>query len=84
MSREELPRIFELIDGLNDRTSPYAYFQDFEKQIKENLIKMKHFLHIESDLTNLDSNAWEQFKRKVVPLFEKSMQIVLGNPLLIS
>jgi hypothetical protein len=71
MSREELPRIFELIDGLNDRTSPNAYFQDFEKQIKENLIKMKHFLHIESDLENLDSNAWEHFKKKVVPLFEK-------------
>jgi hypothetical protein len=72
MSREELPRISELIDSLNDRVSSDTYFQNFENSIAdERSAKRKHFVHIEAELAGLDLASWNHLKKKVGPLFEQ-------------
>ena len=69
MYRNRLQRIFELRDSLADNSSPNVYFQDYENLMATNSVALKHFLDIESDLTRLDTGAWNHLKKDVMPLF---------------
>lgn len=71
MCRCELPRIGEIRDCVQQRGRAGHYFENFDSSLVENPVKRKHFLHLEAELTELDSAAWPQLKEKVVPLFEK-------------
>jgi hypothetical protein len=66
MYRNELPRIYELIDQMP--ASPDGYFIGFDNTTAEDPIKLKHFLDIEKDLQGLDSTSWEQLKTELIPL----------------
>ena len=68
--RLDLPRIYELVDGLEDRASPRAYFQDFEATIPGS-VKWKHFVHLEGELAKLDISAWRALKARAITLLQR-------------
>jgi hypothetical protein len=48
-----------------------AYFLDFEQDLKELPVKLKHFLDIESELQTLDSASWKHLKAELAQLLKK-------------
>ncbi|HEV2418275.1 MAG TPA: hypothetical protein VGX94_10755, partial [Terriglobia bacterium] len=62
MCRRELPRVFELMDLVEDRTSPNAYFQNFERDFC-----VQVWLAREAELEKLDKEAWDFLKNEACP-----------------
>lgn len=67
MSRSELPRVYELIDLIEDRAHHNSYFQNFEHSIEEGVEKRSVWLAREKELQRLDRNAWEFLKNEAFP-----------------
>ena len=61
MFRIQLPRLYELRDLIADRTSPDAYFHDFETLLQDDLA-MAAFVRWEQKLQHLDAHAWKALK----------------------
>ena len=64
--RRQLPRVYELKDP-TDTSHPDAYFQDFERGLRENPSKLNAFLKLERQLAVLDVAAWNDLKERGVP-----------------
>lgn len=62
MCRRELPRVFELMDLVEDRTSPNAYLQNFERDFC-----VQVWLAREAELEKLDKEAWDFLKNEARP-----------------
>lgn len=58
MFRAQMPRIFELVDLVPDRTSPGAYFQNFEENLASSTHIGQTYLRREKELQGLDDRAW--------------------------
>jgi hypothetical protein len=71
MSRQELPRVYELRDRIKDPRSPNAYFQDFDNSIANEPLKKQVWRKREQELRGLDPESWEFLKNEVVPYLEK-------------
>lgn len=63
----ELPRLYELIDLVEDRGAPGAYFQDFENSLSAEPQKKRVWLAREAELSELDENAWDFLKKEAHP-----------------
>jgi hypothetical protein len=61
MFRIQLPRLYELRDLIADRTSPDAYFHDFETLLQDDLARAV-FIRWEEKLQLLDAHAWKALK----------------------
>ena len=69
MHSVDLPRVYELVASL--KGGPRSYFRNFAASLRDNPIKRKHFIDIESELAALDVAAWNHLKANVGPLFMK-------------
>jgi len=67
MSRSELPRVYQLIDLIQERAHPSSYFQNFEHSIEEEVEKRRVWLNREKELQRLDLKAWNFLKNEVSP-----------------
>jgi len=67
----DLPRIREIRDCTVKHDCLGTYFENFDASVVAYPVKYKHFLHLESELADLDAAAWAQLKAQVVPLFQK-------------
>lgn len=67
MSRQVLPRVYELIDLIEDRSDPSAYFQTFDDSIRNEPSKAKVWLARERELQRLDSESWSSLKSETRP-----------------
>ena len=68
--RNEFPRVYELMDMLVDPSHPDAYFQDFEKVLKDQS-GLYEFRKVEGWLAALDDAAWHDLKQRAAPLLLK-------------
>ena len=68
--RNEFPRVYELMDMLVDPSHPDAYFQDFEKVLKDQS-GLYEFRKVEGWLAELDDAAWQNLKQRATPLLLK-------------
>ena len=68
--RNEFPRVYELMDMLVDPSHPDAYFQDFEKVLKDQS-GLYEFCKVEGWLAALDDAAWHDLKQRAAPLLLK-------------
>lgn len=57
MSREELPRVYELRDPINDPTATGAYFQDFDNSIRDEPSKKQAWLVWDQEFQRLDPDS---------------------------
>jgi hypothetical protein len=73
MCSAELPRVYELVASL--KGAPKSYFKNFAASLRDNPIKRKHFVDIETELAALDAAAWDHLKANVGPLFMKGEKI---------
>jgi hypothetical protein len=73
MCSAELPRVYELVACL--KGAPKSYFRNFAASLRDNPIKLKHFIDIEVELAALDVAAWDHLKTKVGPLFMKGEKV---------
>lgn len=69
MHSDDLPRVYELVASL--KGGPRSYFRNFAASLRDNPIKCKHFIDIESELAALNAAAWNHLKANVGPLFMK-------------
>jgi hypothetical protein len=69
MQAAELPRTYELVASL--KGAPRSYFRNFVASLRDNPIKRKYFVDIETELAALDPAAWDHLRTKVGPLFLK-------------
>lgn len=69
MHSADLPRVYKLVASL--KGGPRSYFKNFATSLRDNPIKRKHFIDIESELAALDVAAWNHLKANVGPLFMK-------------
>lgn len=67
MSRSELPRVYQLIDLIEDRAHHDSYFQNFEHSIEEGVEKRNVWLAREKELQRLDREAWDFLKDEAFP-----------------
>ncbi len=67
MSRSEFPRVYQLIDLIEDREHRNSYFQDFEHSIEEGVEKRSVWLAREKELQRLDQEAWDFLKNEAFP-----------------
>ncbi len=67
MSRSEFPRVHELIDLIEDRESPAAYFQDFDNSLHDSPEKKRVWLAREAEFDKLDQAAWDALKSEACP-----------------
>ena len=68
--RNEFLRVYELMDMLVDPSHPDAYFQDFEKVLKDQS-GLYEFRKVEGWLAALDDAAWQDLKQRAAPLLLK-------------
>jgi len=68
MFRRELPRIYELRDGMRDPEVPRSYLKNLDISLAEMHGKLHHFRALESTLGDLDDTAWRHLKSEVAPL----------------
>jgi hypothetical protein len=64
MFRKALPRVYELIDLIKDRSAPTAYFQDFDNSLRLEPLKKQVWLAREAELDKLDEDAWDCLKKE--------------------
>lgn len=67
MSRLEMPRVYELIDLIEDRSHPDAYFKEFEQTVPQEPEKYRVWLAREAELQELDQGAWDSLKAESAP-----------------
>ena len=67
MSRAELPRVYQLIDLIEDRAHHDSYFQNFEHSIEEESEKRRAWLAREEELKRLAPEAWNFLKNEALP-----------------
>ncbi len=67
MSRIRYPFTYELIDAIEDRSNPRAYFKDFESSIESTPGMAQVWAAQESQFGLLDQPSWEQLKAEAVP-----------------
>lgn len=68
MFRDKLPRLYELRDLIDDPTSVNAYFQDFEKHLKDSPHHVVQiYVRWERTLQTLDLDAWEFLRNEARP-----------------
>ena len=66
-----LLRILEIRDAVLARGRPGHYFEKFDASLVDIPSKLKHFEHLEAELTGLDDAAWAYLRAQAIPLFEK-------------
>ena len=66
----EFPRVYELMDMQVDPSHPDAYFQDFERVLKDQS-GLYEFRKVEGWLAELDDAAWQDLKQRATPLLLK-------------
>ncbi|MCY4374768.1 MAG: hypothetical protein OXC31_13425 [Spirochaetaceae bacterium] len=66
--RNELPRVYELKDMLDEPSHPDAYFQDFEEGLENSTSKLNAFRGLERLLDALDDTAWQDLSQRAAPL----------------
>jgi len=64
MFRNELPRVYELIDLTKDLHEPCAYFHNFESSYRDETSKREGWQNREKQLQALDLNSWNDLKHK--------------------
>jgi hypothetical protein len=62
--RNELPRVYELIDLTNNLHEPCAYFHNFESSYRSETSKREAWQNREKQLQALDLNSWKDLKHK--------------------
>lgn len=62
-----MPRIHELIELIDDRSMPSAYFRNFDDSIRDEPTKKKAWVARESELQRLDGEAWKSLKLEARP-----------------
>jgi hypothetical protein len=62
MCRRELPRVYELLDLIDDSSNPSAYFQNFDSSLRDESSKKRTWLAREGEFKQLDTEAWEHLK----------------------
>ena len=67
------PRVYELMDMLVDLSHPDAYFQDFEKVLKDKS-GLYEFRKVEGWLAALDDAAWQDLKQRARPAVAKARE----------
>jgi len=70
MMRNNLPRVYELRDLIEDPNAPISHFQDFEKSILDDPrgeSKKRTWLSREKEFQRLDKDSWEFLKKKALP-----------------
>ena len=66
MSRSELPRTYELIELIEERTNADSYFSN-EESFEEGSTKRRVWLAREKEFQRLDSDAWGFLKDEALP-----------------
>lgn len=67
MFREELPRVNELRDLIEDPSAPGAYFQNFDNLLRDHRSVREIWLAREQDFRGLDAISWQILKNEVRP-----------------
>lgn len=70
MFRSDLPRVYELIDLVKDRSDTHSYFYNFENSLvckKTGLTKKRIWLSRERELQQLDAESWITLKQEALP-----------------
>jgi hypothetical protein len=67
VSKSEFPRVYQLIDLIEERAHPDSYFQNFEHSIQEGDEKRRVWLAREKELQRLDQKAWESLRNEALP-----------------
>jgi hypothetical protein len=67
MFRSRLPRLYELKDLIADPSSPAAYFQNFEKDLRDSEHVREVYGHWERALQCLDDQAWLYLRNEALP-----------------
>ena len=62
-----MPRVYELIDLIEDRSDPSAYFQNFDVSIRDEPSKAKVWLARERELQRLDLKSWSFLRSEARP-----------------
>ena len=71
MFRKEIPRVYELRDLIKNPESPDAFFQDFDRSVRDEPSKKEIFFARENDLRCLDETAWQFLKNEARPYLTK-------------
>jgi hypothetical protein len=71
MFRNELPRVYELIDLTEDLHEACAYFHNFESSFRDEALKREVWQKREKELQALDLNSWKDLKDKASPYLMK-------------
>ncbi len=67
MFRHEMPRVYELIGLILDPFRHEAYFQDFDKSIRDEPSKKQVWLAREREFQRLDMDSWQFLKSEALP-----------------
>lgn len=67
----ELPRVNELRELIDDPRSSNAYFQNFDTSIEEEPLKKKLWIALEREFERLDKGSWCYLKTEAVPYLVK-------------
>jgi hypothetical protein len=62
MCRGELPRVYELLDLIDDPSKASAYFRNFDASLRDEPSKKRTWLAREGEFERLDAEAWEHLK----------------------
>jgi hypothetical protein len=65
--RAELPRLYELKDGIADPAAPDAYFRNFDQNLADSTHVKDCYLRYERDLQGVDDKAWEHLRAEAIP-----------------
>lgn len=65
-----MPRVYELIDLIEDRSNSRAYFQDFEQTICSEPSKRQVWVSREVGFSRLDNKSWQFLKEEALPYLE--------------
>jgi len=71
MLRNELPRVYELRDLIEEPNARTAYFQNFDNSTPDKSLKKRFWLSREEEFQRLDSDSWEFLKNKARYYLEK-------------
>jgi len=62
-----MPRVYELIDLIEDRTHPDAFFKMFEQTVAQESDKYRVWIARETELQELEQEAWNSLKAESTP-----------------
>lgn len=66
MFRTEMPRVYELLDLIDDPLNPSAYFQDFDDSVRDEPSKKQVWLSREREFQRLDNESWQFLKKEAL------------------